>query len=108
MASAARSVGFVLLAIAGVAAAAAAPRLFQIARPALREGLKRGLAFAERAKTAAAKLTEDVEDLVAEVKAELARENPVSEAESGPPAEPASQQPPERPGQPDRPSVRAA
>jgi hypothetical protein len=57
--------------ILAVAAVVAAPRLIRAARPVLREGLKRGLNIYERARGAAAEALEDVEDLVAEVRAEM-------------------------------------
>lgn len=55
----------------GVAAAiVAGPTLLRVARPALREGFKRGGSFYARARTVAASAVEDLEDLVAEVRAD--------------------------------------
>jgi len=59
-----------------VAAIVAAPRLLRTARPMLREGLKRGLSVYEQARAAAAELADDVEDLVAEVRSDLASHRP--------------------------------
>lgn len=58
-----------------IAAVVAAPRILQTARPLLREGLKRGIGLYEQARAAAAEVAEDVEDLVAEVRAEVAPEH---------------------------------
>lgn len=74
MALGGRVLGAVLLVGAGalaIAAVAAAPHLLRTARPLVREGLKRGLKFYEGARASAAELAEDIEDLVAEVKADL-------------------------------------
>lgn len=54
-----------------IGAVIAAPKLLRAARPAAREALRRGLGFYERARNAAAEFAEDVEDLVAEVQADL-------------------------------------
>lgn len=69
-----RIIGTVLIVGAGalaVAAIVAAPRVLVAARPTVREALRRGLGFYERARHAAAEFVEDVEDLVAEVQADL-------------------------------------
>ncbi len=74
MALGGRVLGAVMLIGAGafaVAAIAAAPYVLKTARPLVREGLKRGLKLYEGARASAAELAEDVEDLVAEVKADL-------------------------------------
>lgn len=70
-----RVVGTVL--VLGVGALAlgaviAAPKLLQTARPFVREGLRRGMSLYDRARTAAAEFGEDVEDLVAEVRSDIA------------------------------------
>lgn len=58
-------------AVAVVGAVVFAPRALRIARPAVREALKRSMEMYERARSAGAEFAEDVEDLVAEVRAEL-------------------------------------
>jgi hypothetical protein len=62
-----------LLSAAGLAVAAvvAAPYVLKRARPLVREGLKRGMNLYEGARASAVEFAEDVEDLVAEVKADL-------------------------------------
>ncbi len=54
-----------------VGAVVAAPGLLRAARPTVREGLKRGMEAYGRVRAAASEFIEDVEDLVAEVQAEL-------------------------------------
>jgi hypothetical protein len=54
-----------------IAAVLSAPKIMRTARPLLRGGLKRGLGLYEQARTSAAEFTEDVEDLVAEVRRDL-------------------------------------
>lgn len=74
MGLAARVLGTVLIVGAGALAVAtiiAAPRLLKAARPSAREVLRRGLGLYERARAAAAEFAEDVEDLVAEVQADV-------------------------------------
>lgn len=69
-----RILGTVFLIGAGVIAAGAviaAPRILRAARPLVRDGLKRGMEVYERVRGAAAEFSEDVEDLVAEVKSEI-------------------------------------
>jgi len=69
-----RILGAVLLVGAGVVAVGAviaAPRILRVARPLVRDGLKRGMEIYERVRGAAAEFSEDVEDLVAEVKSEI-------------------------------------
>jgi hypothetical protein len=69
-----RVLGGVLIIGLGVTAmvvAANAPRLLRATRPALRQGLKRGIEAYAAVRGAAAELAEDIEDLVAEVQAEL-------------------------------------
>jgi hypothetical protein len=63
----------------------AGPALLRQARPLVRAGLKRGLGVYARARAAAEELVEDVEDLVAEVRAEMAPER--SPPAPTPPAE---------------------
>lgn len=70
-----RLVGAVLLVGAGavaVTAVIAAPHLLKAARPLVREGLRRSISIYDRARSAAAEFVEDVEDLVAEVRADVA------------------------------------
>jgi hypothetical protein len=57
----------------------AAPKLLRAARPTAREALRRGLGLYERVRNAAAEVAEDVEDMVAEVQADL-RPDPQSAA----------------------------
>lgn len=69
-----RIVGAVLVVGVGVAAVGAViagPRLLRAARPLAREGLKRGMALYGQVRGAAAEFAEDIEDLVAEVQAEV-------------------------------------
>lgn len=69
-----RIVGAALLVGGGALAIAvvlSAPKIMRTARPLLREGLKRGLGLYEQVRTSAAEFTEDVEDLVAEVRLDL-------------------------------------
>ena len=54
-----------------VGAVIAGPALLRTARPFVRAGLKRGLGLYAKARAAAVELVEDVEDLVAEVQAEI-------------------------------------
>lgn len=53
-----------------VAAVVAAPRILRATRPFARDALRRGLALYDRLRAATAELADDVEDLVAEVRAE--------------------------------------
>jgi hypothetical protein len=64
-----------------VGVAVVAPQVLRAARPALREGLKRGLAAYGAVRAAAAEFAEDVEDLIAEVQQELsaASERPAND-----------------------------
>lgn len=62
----------------------AAPALLRAGRPLLRRGLKRGMEVYAKASAAAAEFVEDVEDLVAEVQAELTHER---SAKPAPPRE---------------------
>ena len=86
-----RILGAVLLVGVGavaIAALTAGPHILKSARPLLREGLKRGVKFYEGARASAAEFAEDVEDLLAEVKADLTAkpETPtVSEKSNGAP-----------------------
>jgi hypothetical protein len=59
-----------------VAAIVAAPRMLRTARPMLREGLKRGMGVYEQARAAGAEFADDLEDLFAEVRSELASQRP--------------------------------
>lgn len=56
-----------------VGAVVAAPKILRASRPFVREGLRRGLALYDKARSAAAEFSDDVEDLVAEVRAEATR-----------------------------------
>jgi hypothetical protein len=70
-----RLLGTALLLGAGalaVTAVLAGPPLLRAGRPLLRQGLKRGLEVYTRLRASAAEMIEDVEDLVAEVRGELA------------------------------------
>lgn len=75
---------FVLgMGVGALALAANAPKLLRAARPVLRKGLKQGLEAYAAVRGAAAELAEDVEDLVAEVQAELKQgHEPAAEAEA--------------------------
>ncbi len=65
-----------------VAAIVTAPRILRTTRPFVREGLRRGLGLYEQARAAAAEFVDDVEDLVAEVRAEQTSERPQAADES--------------------------
>lgn len=74
MALASRLFGGVLLLGAGVGVVvlvANAPRLMRVARPVLRQSLKFGLQTYATVRSAAVELAEDIEDLAAEVRAEV-------------------------------------
>lgn len=62
----------------------AAPKLLQAGRPVLRRGLKQGLETYARVRAATAEFVEDVEDLIAEVQAELTHERSAGSEESPP------------------------
>ncbi len=71
-----RVLGTTLLIGAGalaVGAIVAAPKILRASRPFVREALRRGLAFYDKARSAAAEFSDDVEDLVAEVRAEATK-----------------------------------
>jgi len=57
-----------------LAAAIAAPRALRAARPAMRGLIRNGMLAYAKARSAAAAFGEDIEDLFAEVAAELAKE----------------------------------
>jgi hypothetical protein len=59
-----------------VAAIVAAPRILRVTRPLVREGLRRGLGLYEQTRAAVAEFADDVEDLVAEVRADQASVSP--------------------------------
>lgn len=65
--------------VAAVAAVAYGPRILRAARPVLREGLKRGMEIYVQARGAVAEAAEDMEDLVAEVRAEVSAATGMSE-----------------------------
>lgn len=71
--------------IAAIALVVAAPKLLRASRPFVRETLKRGMGAYARARAATAEFAEDVEDLVAEVQAELTRERPTPAPVAEPP-----------------------
>lgn len=83
-----RALGTALFIGAGalaVGAIIAAPRILRASRPHVREAVRRGIDLYDKARSAAAEFAEDVEDLVAEVRAEApgrgeAREAPEGEA----------------------------
>ncbi|WP_395647888.1 DUF5132 domain-containing protein [Terricaulis sp.] len=60
-------------AAAAVAAVVAAPKVLRAARPLARATLKYGMDLYERTRTASAEFADDVEDLVAEVRADLTK-----------------------------------
>lgn len=69
-----RVLGTTLLIGAGalaVGALVAAPQILRASRPVVRDALRRGLALYDKARSAAAEFADDVEDLVAEVRAEV-------------------------------------
>ena len=67
----------------GVALAPAiAPALGRVARPAAKAGIKAGLVLFERGRMAAAELRETVEDITAEVQAELHEERAIHQSET--------------------------
>jgi Protein of unknown function (DUF5132) len=83
-----RTLGAALLVgggIAAIALALAAPKILRASRPFVRESLKRGMGAYARARAAAAEFAEDMEDLVAEVQAELTRERPPPAPDAEPP-----------------------
>jgi len=63
-----------------VGAIIAAPKLLRASRPAVREALRRSLALYDKARTAAAEFADDVEDLVAEVRADAPERAATGEA----------------------------
>jgi hypothetical protein len=68
-----RALGTALLIGAGalaVGAIVAAPRILRVSRPHVREAIRRGFALYDKARSAAAEFADDMEDLVAEVRAE--------------------------------------
>lgn len=65
--------------VAGIGLVLFGPRLLRAARPTIRAGLKQGLEAYAKLRATAAELAEDVEDLVAEVQAELLHERRPSE-----------------------------
>ena len=69
------------LGVGALALAANAPKLLRAARPVLRKGLKQGIEAYAAVRGAAAELAEDVEDLIAEVQAEL-KQGPESTADA--------------------------
>ena len=74
-----RVLGTALLIGAGAAvigAVVVAPSMLRAMRPVVRESLRRGLGLYERARAAAAEFADDVEDLVAEVRADVSSGQP--------------------------------
>ena len=81
-----RVLGTALLIGAGalaVGAVVAAPRVLRASRPHVREALRRGFDLYDKARSAAAEFAEDVEDLVAEVRAEAPGRGEAREAAEG-------------------------
>lgn len=81
-----RILGTVMIVGAGalaLTAILAAPRVLAAARPTAREALRRGLNLYERARHAAAEFAEDVEDLVAEVQADIGEKRAPEAQEQG-------------------------
>lgn len=66
-----------------VGALVAAPNILRASRPAVREALRRGLELYDKARAAAAEFADDVEDLVAEVRAEVPARGAADEAPGG-------------------------
>ncbi len=62
------------LGVLTVGAVVAAPALLRTTRPIIREGLRRGIGYYARARAAASEFAEDIDDLIAEVRSELAAE----------------------------------
>jgi hypothetical protein len=58
----------------------AAPRVLRASRPHVREALRRSLEIYDKARAAAAEFADDVEDLVAEVRAEAPERGATGEA----------------------------
>ena len=58
------------------------PVLAKAARPAARAAIKSGILFAERGREFIAEASEEIEDILAEARAELKRENTMNQAES--------------------------
>jgi hypothetical protein len=88
MAFGSRLLAIGLLAAGGaliVAGVIAAPKALRAARPTLRGVMKSTMRVYARVRSAAAEFSEDMEDLFAEVKAELASERP-PDGEAGNPA----------------------
>jgi hypothetical protein len=63
-----------------VAAVVAAPKILRASRPVVREALRRSIALYDKARAAAAEFADDVEDLVAEVRAKTPERETTSEA----------------------------
>jgi hypothetical protein len=81
-----RIVGTTLLVGAGaltIATIVAAPTILRASRPIAREALRRGLDLYGRVRAAAAEFADDVEDLVAEVRAETTADPPANDASTG-------------------------
>ena len=82
-----RALGAVLLiggATLAVGAVIAAPKILRASRPHVREALRRSLKLYDKARGAAAEFADDVEDLVAEVRAEAPGRQPTGEAPEKP------------------------
>lgn len=58
------------------------PVLAKVARPAARSAIKSGILLAERGREFMAEASEELEDILAEARAELQRENKMSQPES--------------------------
>jgi hypothetical protein len=64
----------------GLGAIIAAPKILRASRPAVREVVRRSFKLYDRARAAAAEFADDVEDLVAEVRAEAPERAATEEA----------------------------
>ncbi len=77
------TVALVGVGVLTVGAVLAAPALLRTARPIIRAGLRRGIEYYARARAAASEFAEDIDDLIAEVRSEIAAEQS-SEAPAAP------------------------
>jgi len=68
------------------------PVLAKAARPAARAAIKSGILLAERGREYMAEASEELEDILAEARADLLRENSMSQAESSEYAEASTDQ----------------
>ena len=66
-----------------VVAPIVSPAVGKVTRPLLKSAIKGGLVFYERAKVVGAEAMETIEDLAAEARAELAREQSTPQGQAG-------------------------